>query len=87
MELKTERLITFHPYRGAMVNQLPAGEHHPRLAATIEKLREESGATGCSGAISTATSDPTGDRDHQEVLRFLQAATSTVPVAVSNIRK
>jgi DNA-binding GntR family transcriptional regulator len=135
MQLETEGLITFHPYRGAMINQLSAedmreiyemrallegaamrkafaamtperlaalevaarelneiedgaeflrrrneffrmlydGEHHPRLVAVIEKLREDAGRYWLQRRDHHGYVRPPGSRDHQEVLRFLKA--------------
>jgi DNA-binding GntR family transcriptional regulator len=135
MQLETEGLITFHPYRGAMINQLSAGEmreiyemralleaaamrkafaamtperlaalevaarelneiedgaaflrrrneffrmlydgeHHPRLVSTIEKLREDAGRYWLQRRDQHGYVRPPGDRDHQEVLRYLTA--------------
>ena len=135
MQLETEGLITFHPYRGALVSQLSAGEmreiyemralletaalrkgfaamtperlemldiaarelndiedgaeflrrrneffrllydveHHPRLVATIERLREDAGRYWIQRRRQHGYVRAPGDRDHQEVLQFLKA--------------
>lgn len=135
MQLEAEGLITFHPFRGAMVNQITSGEmseiyemralleslamrkafaamtperlaelevaarelnevadaaeflrrrneffrmlydgeHHPRLVAVIEKLREDAGRYWLQVHPTSGYVSPPGRRDHQEVLRFLRA--------------
>jgi DNA-binding GntR family transcriptional regulator len=135
MQLEVEGLITFHPYRGAMVNQITGDEmaeiyemralleatairkafaamtperlaeleqaarqlndvedaaeflrgrndffaslydveHHPRLVAVIEKLREDAGRYWLQRHPRDGYVRPPGQRDHQEVLRFLRA--------------
>jgi DNA-binding GntR family transcriptional regulator len=134
MQLESEGLVTFHPYRGALVSQLSAaemreiyemrvlletaamrkgfaemtperletlevaarelneiedgteflhkrndffrllydGEHHPRLVSTIERLREDAGRYWLQRRKHHGYVRPPGDRDHQEVLRFLK---------------